>query len=221
MITRIFIAAALVLSCGLCLAEDFPQNTYEIKSLTAEQATDLVANHHGHLRLSGLTSIDKDVARELAKYSGVWVFEDRPRIYKDGALVFQSEKACLLLDGLTSINKEVAQELAKYKGKYLFLDGLTSIDKDVAQELAKFKGGLWLLGLTSIDKDVAQELGKFKGERLYLVSCKKNGDPPEYTTRKLTVTKDTWDTLKSYPKIMMPNNVLPINYGGPKKSSNE
>ena len=203
---RFLIAAVLVFGCGLCLAEDFPVNTKSIKSLTAKQAADLVANHHGHLPLSGLTSIDKDVARELAKYRGL------------------SEKAYLLLDGLTSIDKNVAQELAKYKGKYLFLRGLTSIDKDVAQELAKSKGGLWLTGLTSIDKDVAQELGKFKGERLYLVGFYKYKDGtlgPSATNRQVTVNKDAWDTLKSYPKIVMPDKVYPINYGGPKKSGNE
>ena len=42
---RLLIAAVLVLSCSLCLAEDFPKNTYEIKSLTAEQAAELVAKH--------------------------------------------------------------------------------------------------------------------------------------------------------------------------------
>ena len=39
---RFLIAAVLVLSCSLCIAEDFPKDTYEIKSLTAEQAADLV-----------------------------------------------------------------------------------------------------------------------------------------------------------------------------------
>ncbi len=141
---RYLITAALILSCSLCLAEDLPENTYEIKSLTAEQAAKLVANEKGRgLYLSGLTSIDKDVAQEFVKC-----------------------KAGLTL-GLTSINKDVAQELAKYEGDYLSLDGLTSIDKDVAQELAKVKGSLFLNGLTSIDKDVAQELAKFKG-RLFL-----------------------------------------------------
>ncbi|MAI95046.1 MAG: hypothetical protein CME45_08540 [Halieaceae bacterium] len=40
MITRILIAASLVLCCSLCLAEDFPEDTNEIKSLTAEQAAE-------------------------------------------------------------------------------------------------------------------------------------------------------------------------------------
>ena len=111
---KFLIAAALVLSSSLCLAEDLPEDTDQIKSLTAEQAADLVSKAKGLLSLDGLTSIDKDVAQELGKFKG-----------------------SLFLNGLTSIDKDVAQELAKVKGR-LFLSGLTSIDKNVAQELAKF-----------------------------------------------------------------------------------
>ena len=69
---RFLIAAVLVLCSSLCLAEDFPRDTDEIKSLTAEQAADLAmvvtdVRKNRWLSLSGLTSIDKDVARELAK----------------------------------------------------------------------------------------------------------------------------------------------------------
>ena len=137
---RFLIAAALVLYCSLCLAEDFPKDTSEIKSLTAEQAAELVAKHKGEgdwLYLNSLTSIDKDVAQELAKLKG----------------------GNLFLNGLTSIDKDVAQELAKFEGKKLELRRVTSIDKDVAQELAKFKGDwLYLNGLTSIDEDVLKIL---------------------------------------------------------------
>ena len=95
---RFLIAAALVLSSSLCLAEDFPQNTNEIKSLTAEQAAELVSKAKGLLSLNGLTSINKDVAQELAK-----------------------SKGRISLTSLTSINKDVAQELANFKGENLFL----------------------------------------------------------------------------------------------------
>ncbi len=145
---RILKVVVLFFSCGFCLAEDFPEDTNEIKSLTAEQAADLAlivkhARKKNVLYLFNLASINKDVAHELAKFKGQ------------------------LALGLTSINKDVAQELVKFK-RFLDLNFLTSIDKDVAHELAKFKGTLNLGGLKSIDKDVAQELAKFKGElRLY------------------------------------------------------
>ena len=64
------------------------------------------------LALSGLTSIDKDVAKELAKMKG-----------------------CPNLNGLTKIDREVAKELARFKGRLLALYGLISIDKDVLKIL--------------------------------------------------------------------------------------
>ena len=107
---RFLIAAVLVLSSSLCLAEDFPEDTNEIKSLTAKQAADLamVVTHvrkSYQLNLGGLTSIDKDVAQELAKF-----------------------KKNLSLKGLTSIDKDVAQELAKFEGS-LSLCNLTLVDE--------------------------------------------------------------------------------------------
>ena len=70
---RYLIVASLLLSCSLCLAEDFPKNTNEIKSLTAEQAAELVGVKRAFLSLNGLTSIDKDVAQELAKFTGAFL----------------------------------------------------------------------------------------------------------------------------------------------------
>ena len=71
---RFLIAAVLLLSCSLCVAEDFPEDTNEIKSLTVEQAAELVAKHKGDgLQLDGLTSIDKEVAQELAKFYRDWL----------------------------------------------------------------------------------------------------------------------------------------------------
>ena len=117
---RFLIAAALVLCCSLCLAEDFPKDTNEIKSLTAEQAAELVTKSRESLNLNGLTSIDKDVAQELAK-----------------------SRMGLSLHGLTSIDKGMAQELAKFKGEWLSLNGLTSIDKDVLKILKSNPKILW------------------------------------------------------------------------------
>ena len=111
---RILVAAVLVLCCSLCLAEDLPKYSLQIKSLTAEQAAELMAWRHKrvHLRLDCLTSIDKDVAQELAKFEGgLW------------------------LDCLDSIDKDVAEGFAKFKGEQLSLRGYTSIDKDVLEIL--------------------------------------------------------------------------------------
>ena len=94
------------------------------------------------MRLSSVKSIDKETARELAKYGG-W--------YE--------------LDGVTSIDKEIAHELGKSKCWRIYLGGLTSIDKETAQELAKFSGGGGLMfGRLIVDKDVTHELAKLKGD---------------------------------------------------------
>ncbi|MDB4468216.1 hypothetical protein N9039_02910, partial [Verrucomicrobiales bacterium] len=82
------------------LSDYLLKNPSEIYSLTAEQAAELVVafgNEPAGLNLAGLTSIDKNVARELAKYEGMGMW----------------------LEGLTSIDKDVAYELAKYEGNWL------------------------------------------------------------------------------------------------------
>ena len=109
---RVLVAVVLVLSCGLCWAEDTLDGRIKGRvvsneqALTAEQAADLVTDFEGDLRLRGLTSIDKSVAKELVKAKGD-----------------------LYLKGLTSIDKAVAKELAKYEGALLYLHGRTSIDE--------------------------------------------------------------------------------------------
>ena len=106
------VAVVLVLSCGLCWAEDIPDGSIKGRvisneqALTAEQAAELVTDFEGDLRLRGLTSIDKDVAQELA-----------------------TAKGSLYLKGLTSIDENVARELAEYEGALLYLHGRTSIDE--------------------------------------------------------------------------------------------
>ena len=162
-----------VLSSSLCLAEDFPEDTNKIKSLTAEQAADLVmvvthVRKKNDIDLFNLASINKDVAQELAKFKGRLNL-GLTSIDKDVAQELAKFKGSLTLKALTSIEKDVAQELAKFKGGTLTLNGLTSIDKDVAKELLKYKGHLWLMGLTSIDKDVAQELAKFEGQHINIL----------------------------------------------------
>ena len=130
------------------LSDYLLKNPSEINSLTAEQAAELVVAFANDLllKLPGLTSIDKDVAQELANYEGIW----------------------LNLEGLTSIGEDVAYELAKYEGRLIDLSGLTSIGEDVAYQLAKYKGRLNLAGVTSIDQDVARELAKHEGKWLKL-----------------------------------------------------
>ena len=146
----------------LCLTlflAGFLKGAEKTGTLTVQQATELVEKANAsngkqyELDLKWLTSIDRDVARELSYYKGQRI----------------------LLDGLTSISKEVANELTtqrpgwyywpdtKIPQKGISLDGLTSITKEVARELAKCTGDLNLNYVKSMDSGVAGELAKFQG----------------------------------------------------------
>ena len=160
---KLLIILLLVLCHGICQAQDLPGNHKKANTLTVKQAAEIVkkANEtrQRELDLSWLTSIDRDIARELSHYKGLRI----------------------LLGGLTSIDANVAHELTKRQlgGQYaaptkgLSLNGLTSITKDVAHELVKKANEtqqreLNLNWLTSIDRDVARELSYYKGQRIYL-----------------------------------------------------
>ncbi|NBQ03565.1 MAG: hypothetical protein EBU27_10230, partial [Opitutae bacterium] len=148
--------------CLPLLLAGFLHGAEKSGTLSVQEAAELVEKANAsngkqsQLDLKWLTSIDRDVARELSYYKG-------QRIY---------------LDGLTSISKEVANELtAQRPGWYYWpdtnipqkgisLDGLTSITKKVAHELAKCNGSLNLNYVKSMDSEVARELAKFKGDFL-------------------------------------------------------
>ena len=152
--TKFFTLTIFILCHGISLAENAP-NSQISRTTTAEQAAAMVREHaqskKNYLRVNWLTSIDRDVARELAKH-GRNINSDH-----------------LTLDGLTSIDKAVARELSRFQGYELSLDGLTSMDIDVAKALAKFQGKkLSLDGLADTDKETVKELAKFKGDWLVL-----------------------------------------------------
>jgi hypothetical protein len=124
----------------------------------------------GDLLLNGLTSINKEVAEELARFNGYRLqLNGLPNMNNEvaGALAnFQGK--VLYLDGLADTDKETVKELAKFKGDWLVL-GFTSLDKEDAREFAKGEGnGLSFDRLSSIDKEVAHELSRFQGYRLSL-----------------------------------------------------
>ena len=78
--------------------------------------------------LSGITAIDKEIAGELARYSGPF----------------------LGLNGLAAIDIEVATELGNCKATELELGGLTELDAGVCQALARIPGMIRLNGIESL-----------------------------------------------------------------------
>ena len=154
------------------LGEYLVQSPGEIASLIPRHARELLdrSPKAESLMLQGLKAIDKDVARELAKFEGErLVLDGLESIDEDAARELASLKAGLGLSGLKFIDKDVAQELAKTSASSLSFDGLMTIDEDLAKELAKFEGErLSLNGLKFIDSRVARELLKFEGSGLSL-----------------------------------------------------
>ncbi|MDF2378544.1 MAG: hypothetical protein P1U81_20085, partial [Verrucomicrobiales bacterium] len=83
------------ITCAMPAMADVPGNQKKTGTLTVQQAASMVREHAqsktNYLFVNWLTSIDRDVARELAKHGG--------NINGD----------YLTLDGLTSIDKAVAR----------------------------------------------------------------------------------------------------------------
>ena len=180
MIIRLLFITLFIIGPGLCLAEDLRGKQKKTGALTVQQAAELVKKGNEQkvhrLNLNWLTSIDRDVARELSYFGG----------------------NILCLDGLISIDKEVAHELTKVRPgrfgpwtskdsktpyKSIYLNGLISITKDVAQGLAKCDGGLQLNSLKLMDSEMVREFTKFKGFLLYIQGLESIA-PEDYTLLK-------------------------------------
>jgi hypothetical protein len=90
-----------------------------LNSTDAKKLVDHYRTKNEQLDLSGLTSLDVETARELAKYNHT-----------------------LELGGLTNINLEVAKELAEHckSGRWLVLNQTlySKLDEEVLQELTKY-----------------------------------------------------------------------------------
>lgn len=112
-----------------------------LERLDAATARALRGYTKGPILLDGLTSLDVDTAKELAKSKGY-----------------------LCLDGLPTIDIETAKALAEFRGECLFLNGLSTLDADTLQVLAEFGCQmLYLKGLPSLDIDTARVLAGHAG----------------------------------------------------------
>jgi hypothetical protein len=127
-------------------ADDLPEDTNTIESLTPEQARKLAKEFSKHLAvevegkgfgkfrlteclpLDGLKSLDAETAKALAGYG----------------------KGPLLLNRLTALDTDTANALAECKGQSLYLNGLTNLSLPAAKALANLKGFLILDGLTAL-----------------------------------------------------------------------
>jgi len=169
-------------------ADELPEDTNKIKSLTPEQARKLAEEFPGVdveveikgyfkakvpacLPMNGLKSLDAETAKSLAGYDkGPLLFNGLTTLDAATAKALAEYRGKeLSLSGLTTLDAASAKALAEFKGQQLSLDGLTTLDADTTKALAEFKGDfLFLSGLTTLDAATAMALAEFKGKELYL-----------------------------------------------------
>ena len=130
------------------MADEFPEDTNKIETLTPEQALSLFRND----RQNQKARWEEHYVVRLATPEGRLLLEKRTRDV-DGVDV-------LCLNGLKHLTPETARVLALYKG-HLMMNGLAALDAATAKALAAFKGdGLSLDGLAAIDAAVARALAE-------------------------------------------------------------
>jgi hypothetical protein len=107
-LTRLLLVfTSLVLGPLVVMADELPEDTNKITSLTVEEAKRVVAQHNAkvkdtYLNLDGLTTLDAATAPTLAEFKG----------------------QLLNLNGLTTLDAATATALAEFKGQSMWLYGL-------------------------------------------------------------------------------------------------
>ena len=111
------------------LADELPEDSNKIESLTSAQAKALAEFKGKELAVNGLTTLDAATAKSLAEFKGQWLY----------------------LNGLTTLDAATAKAVAEFKGRglRLYLYGLTALDAATAKALAEFEGTLILPNLTA------------------------------------------------------------------------
>ena len=161
-------------------ADELPEDTNTIESLTPEQARNMAATQgvlleyrtaEGNrvtgrgLALRSLKSLDAAVAEELAGYEfgAALLLDGLATLSDEAAKALARYKGHLSLDGLTALSPAVAQALAACEAD-LSLDGLTTLSDEAAEALARHKRGLSLDGLTTLSDEAARALARHKGD---------------------------------------------------------
>jgi beta-lactamase regulating signal transducer with metallopeptidase domain len=125
-----------------------------LTSLDPDTARQLARYPGKELRLGGLETLSVEAARELAGFVG----EARTRgaVYDRGG-----NPAILTLNGLTSLSDEAAEKLGGFRGNELRLNGLTTVSPRAAENLLRRNEfALELEGLTTLDANVARILAR-------------------------------------------------------------
>ena len=186
-------------------ADELPQDTNKIESLTPEQARKLAEEFPG-----------VEVEFETDEEIGWW--------WSDG----------LPLQGLTTLNPKTAEELARFKGNAILLTGLSSLGVDTATSFAAYDGDVvvsekvqkrflathplspestvaWavvtrgdLSRVPAIDLAIAKALAEFKGRELSLTGL----TTLDADTAKALAATEKWDgDLSAVTALDTPDSV--------------
>jgi hypothetical protein len=177
----LLVCASLFLGPLVVMADELPEYTNKITSLTPEQAKRLVAEVKvDGLSLNGLTTLDATTAKALAEFKGHYLSLGLTTLEAATAKALAGFKGERLdLNRLTTLDAVTAEAITDYKGSELngcelHFDGLTTLDTDTAKALAAFIGSelhgseLSLNGLTTLSAAVAKAIAEYRGSELHL-----------------------------------------------------
>ena len=139
-------------------------NLTGLKSLDADVAKAL-AGFRGALWLDGLESLASDVVRSLATHKGDSISLNGLSMLSDEAAKALASHGgdSLSLDGLQSLCPAVARALARYRGRLLSLEGVKAISDEAAEMLRmRHEGWLCMNGLTSLSSAAAHVFAQSK-----------------------------------------------------------
>ena len=134
--------------------------TYEITPEVAEA----LAEFQGEFLILGLTTIEPETAKALAKSKAgtVWL-HSLTQMTKESAEALSELRGQLVLSGLTDLNSvALAKKLAQRPGG-LSLPYVKKIDPEIADELANHIRSLTLAGLTDVSPELQEKLAETVG----------------------------------------------------------
>lgn len=136
----------------------------------SEETAAALAEANTMLALDGLTKLDAEIAKPLARSGGdILAFNGIRSLDPDAAEALARYTGYqLCFDGLKSVSTAVAKHLARFRGDWISLAGVASLDPATATALSAFRGELILDGLTAIDTETAEEIAKSRGDCLNL-----------------------------------------------------
>ena len=110
----------------------------------------------------GLSKLEPEVARELAKSDNSLSFPNLDSLTKESAAALSEYDGAYLTFYMPD-DSEIPKELFESRCKHLAFYGLTRLDARTAKGMSRFKGNLDLRFVTAIDQPTARQLANSRG----------------------------------------------------------